>query len=254
MNIINEVKTLTTFFKMDNDIETKNKLVKKYSSLIKSAGVRGVSIDQIRGILQDHVNDDKMVHDADAPRVQQRTGSDLGADDKKGGRSKRLCLNIYNIIFALIFLFGVITSAMVYYYKDSLLELSEINSSQCLVEQNELTIEMSRPLVQCGFCEMYEDVPIEYDISAQDFARKYAYNMVPVLIKGATLNWSAMTHFSFRFFKDLYQGHEGALASVDEECQFFHYNTEFDTLSDVFNMSHARAHFSEGETPWYIGW
>lgn len=235
---------------MDDDIETKKKLVKNYFSLIKSANVTGVSIGDIRSILLDHLNNDNL--ESDIQREQQRMRSGQGSDGKKGKRSKRMCLK--NYIFAVIFVFGLISSAIVYYYKDSLRDLSEINSSQCFLEQNELTIEMSRPLAQCGFCDMLEDVPIEYDISAQDFTRKYAYSLVPVLIKGATLNWSAMTHFSFPFFKDLYTGLEGALASVEEDCQFFQYNTDFSTLSDVFNMSHARATFSEGETPWYIGW
>lgn len=77
---------------------------------------------------------------------------------------------------------------------------------------------------------------------------------VPVLIKDATQNWTAMRNFSFDFFKNLYTTTKDALTVIEEECQFFPYKTEFDTLADVFNMSAKRANFTPGEKPWYVGW
>jgi hypothetical protein len=75
-----------------------------------------------------------------------------------------------------------------------------------------------------------------------------------VLIKDAISNWTALDHFSFKFFQDLYLRHNGSVEFVDENCQFFGYKTEFLTLGDALNMSDDRASFKPGQKPWYIGW
>ncbi|XP_060572189.1 uncharacterized protein LOC132730319 [Ruditapes philippinarum] len=141
-----------------------------------------------------------------------------------------------------------------YEYQESVQEMFQIDSWRCMVENNAVVSEMTRPLVPCTFCSTLNSISVEYAISLNDFRTKYAYSSVPVLIKNATHNWSAMDIFSYQYLKDLYTDTEGALKSVDEECQFFHYNTDFENLTEVFNMSDARANFAEGEKPWYIGW
>lgn len=126
--------------------------------------------------------------------------------------------------------------------------------SRCLVENNGFLIEVARPPVSCSMCKDLKSVPIEYNISTEEFVAKYAYSSIPVLIKDATSSWSAMTKFNFHYFKNLYTKVKGAFEVIEEECQFFPYSTEFQTLKDVFNMSDARANFTPGEKPWYIGW
>ncbi|XP_062620012.1 uncharacterized protein LOC134281590 [Saccostrea cucullata] len=129
-----------------------------------------------------------------------------------------------------------------------------IAESRCIVENGGFTIEVARPLTNCDCCRNLKEFPVERNITPEDFVKKYAYTAVPVLIKDATHNWTAMTNFSFDFFKNVYTKTKGALTTIDEECQFFPYKTEFETLGEVFNMSAERANFTAGEKPWYIGW
>ena len=129
-----------------------------------------------------------------------------------------------------------------------------IESTECLIENNEIMTEMARPRFNCKLCEYIREVPVERNISQESFKDLYAYSAVPVLVKDATKDWSAMSTFSFQFFKDLYQNTDGALKAIEDECQFFPYKTDFESLGDVFNMSDDRASFKEGEKPWYIGW
>ncbi|KAK3090225.1 hypothetical protein FSP39_010199 [Pinctada imbricata] len=129
-----------------------------------------------------------------------------------------------------------------------------IRESRCIVDNSGFMIEIARPKTNCNMCKNLKSVPIETNITRDIFAEKYAYTAVPVLIKHATLDWTAMGNFSFHFFQDLYKNTKGALDKVEDECQFFPYKTEFDSLGEVFNMSDDRATFKEGEKPWYIGW
>lgn len=69
-----------------------------------------------------------------------------------------------------------------------------------------------------------------------------------VIVDGAH-SWPGRHVFSFQFFKDLYNGSLENIA-----CQFFPYETEFQTLQEVFNMSEERAQMRDGTKPWYIGW
>ena len=43
-------------------------------------------------------------------------------------------------------------------------------------------------------------------------------------------------------------------SSVEHNCQFFPYKTDFHSLQEVFNMSDDRAQLKDGAEPWYIGW
>ncbi|CAH1794438.1 unnamed protein product [Owenia fusiformis] len=126
--------------------------------------------------------------------------------------------------------------------------------SKCLVDNNAILMEAARPLVECDVCKNLKQVPIVYDLDEKTFVEKYAYSNVPALVKGATKNWTAMDTFSFKFLKDIYTKTPDALQSVEEECQFFPYKTEFHTLEEVFEMPEARANFEEGQKNWYIGW
>ena len=165
-------------------------------------------------------------------------------------RKKKLFLGVVVI--------GILSAGLAYALEiRSLTDLKSaitMESSNCLIYNSGAFLEVFRPLMNCAMCRYLRQVPIERSISVEEFRKKYAYTGVPVLIKDATNDWSAMSTFSFHYFKELYEETEGALESVQEECQFFPYKTEFDTLADVFNMSDDRANFKEGEKPWYIGW
>ncbi|XP_064609038.1 uncharacterized protein LOC135473132 [Liolophura sinensis] len=132
--------------------------------------------------------------------------------------------------------------------------MKEFKETPCLVDNNAIVMEISRPLVECGACSNLRQVPVETNLTTKDFIEKYAYSGVPVLVKGATTTWSAMSVFSYQYFKELYQSRENALDDVEEDCQFFPYKTEFATLKEVFDMDEDRANLKQGQPNWYIGW
>lgn len=153
-------------------------------------------------------------------------------------------VGIVPVVFAVLF--------MGYNYQEDL--SIAIRESRCAIDNGGMFIEVARPPTNCAMCRNLYEVPVEYNISVEDFSTKYAYTTVPVLIKDATRNWTAMDKFSYDFFKELYVNTTDAFEITEEDCQFFPYKTEFRTLEDAFNMSDDRAHFKEGEETWYFGW
>lgn len=79
------------------------------------------------------------------------------------------------------------------------------------------------------------------------FFNRFAYTGRPVVIIDGATNWTAMEMFSFEFFKKLYQKQR-------VNCQFFPYQTEFNNLQELFNMSAERSLLKIGTEPWYVGW
>ncbi|XP_025083903.1 uncharacterized protein LOC112557950 [Pomacea canaliculata] len=129
-----------------------------------------------------------------------------------------------------------------------------ISSTPCVIDANSFSNNIFQNKMDCDICRELRSVPEERNISTQIFSEKYAYSGVPVLIKDAAVNWTAMSTFSFKFFKQLYTETEGSMEAVEDECQFFEYQTEFSSLKQVFNMSDERASFQQGEKPWYVAW
>lgn len=129
-------------------------------------------------------------------------------------------------------------------------------SQRCLVSNNVVLMELTRPAVDCGLCSRLNgSVPsVEERPSADAFARAHAYTGVPLLVRGGARDWSALRVFSFDYFKRLYVDTPGAIASIDRECQFFPYQTEFASMADVFNMSSERQGLEPGQPRWYVGW
>lgn len=241
--------------KMDKT-KAKNKLIKHYCNLCKNAKENGISIVAIRKVILNSSKKSDFIKNSEKKgniwnfEKESKQTINKKINRKRKCSSKGLFWNKY--IFAVVFVIGLISASAV--FQDSIQEMFEIDTWRCIVENNAVISEMTRPIIACNFCSTLKSVSIEYAISLQNFSTKYAYTSVPVLIKNATYNWSAMEIFSYQYLKNLYTDIEGALSSVDEECQFFHYNTDFENLTEVFSMSDARANFTEGEKPWYIGW
>lgn len=131
-----------------------------------------------------------------------------------------------------------------------------IVASRCFLGNNYFVMEMSRPMTDCRICEDVHDFLVLDNPDRQEFA-KYAYAARPILVRGATANWTAMQMFNFDFFKEVYTHIRGAHQAVEEECQFFPFRTEFLKLRDVFAMPRQRVNLSSSkpdEESWYIGW
>lgn len=131
---------------------------------------------------------------------------------------------------------------------------SELFKSRCAVPNNYLVMEITRPLTDCKICRGVDSVIVFENVTKATFA-KYAYSGKPMLVKGATNNWTALNYFNFTFFKKLYDSIDDAYQSVEEECQFFPYKTDFLSLEAVFHMPEEQAYMSDPHAKtWYIGW
>ena len=220
--------------------KTRQKLISEFRNLHKDARDKGVSRQTIRDIFFDKQVPDQNSNVSKIPDTH-----------------RRYCTGWTMKITVFVALVAILCGAFVVMYE--IQNLDDLNNfifheSPCAISNNGFVMEIARPLMDCKLCRDLRQVPVEKNISKELFMEKYAYTGVPVLVKNATNTWTAMSNFSFHFFKDLYTNTKGALQSVEEECQFFPYKTEFETLADLFNISDARANFSEGEKPWYIGW
>lgn len=124
---------------------------------------------------------------------------------------------------------------------------------RCIVPNNYFVWEATRPLSDCNFCVNVSKVQILPNLTREHFSQ-FAYSSKPMVIKGAFSNWPAIKVFSFDFFKKLYETFEDSYRSVDEECQFLHFQSDFVSLRDVFAMDYRRIKNLPGQKPWYVGW
>lgn len=143
---------------------------------------------------------------------------------------------------SLIYDYGFINTAIVY-----------IQGVRCVVPNNYFVWEATRPISDCRFCHNVSAPIILPNITKEEF-KKYAYISKPLVVKKAFLHWPAINHFDFNFFKQLYQSIEDSYKSVDEECQFLHFKSDFISLRDVFSMEEDRIMNNPGQKSWYVGW
>ncbi|XP_054159823.1 uncharacterized protein LOC128958033 [Oppia nitens] len=127
-------------------------------------------------------------------------------------------------------------------------------SSRCALYNNYFVMEMTRPPTNCDICRNVNQFLVLENITKDEFA-KYAYNGQPIVVRGASKHWSALKTFSFDFFRQIYSQNPGAYESIERECQFFPFKTQFNHLSQVFAMPEERVRMTEQMSkPWYIGW
>lgn len=152
--------------------------------------------------------------------------------------------NAGNIAFIFVFVFF----AILYQKWDNLLD------KRCAIANNYFVMEVSRPVTNCEICRNVSSVIVLQNPSKETF-EKYAYTGQPLLVRGATANWTALNTFTFDFFRNVYANIKDAFQSVEEECQFFPFKTEFTSLKEVFAMPQERVTLrSNFAKPWYIGW
>ena len=58
-----------------------------------------------------------------------------------------------------------------------------VSSTPCILNEHLYVKEIARPVFKCDHCRGLTSVPVVYDISQEEFAEKYAFTRVPVLIK-----------------------------------------------------------------------
>ncbi|XP_072024428.1 bifunctional arginine demethylase and lysyl-hydroxylase PSR-like [Amphiura filiformis] len=142
---------------------------------------------------------------------------------------------------------------LTYVWLEDVMQL-DIEDEECIVNNLEEIQDMFRPPVNCSVCANVTQVDRVEKLSSDDFVKYYAYSGHPVVITDATVNWTANSHFTFNFFKSIYDKESPVLDGEDENCQFFPYKTKFENLGEVFQMSASRSMLTDGSDPWYIGW
>uniref|UniRef100_T1IZN8 C2H2-type domain-containing protein n=1 Tax=Strigamia maritima TaxID=126957 RepID=T1IZN8_STRMM len=157
---------------------------------------------------------------------------------KPHGRTKLLVPSVALLVAAVIIGLGYTS-------------MDKFRTNKCALENNFFVMEVTRPVTNCSICTDVKQVRILTNLTRELFAQ-HAYTSRPFLVKGETGNWTALTSFSFDFFKHLYHQIPSGFDSVEEECQFFPFKTNFLSLTDVFEMDKNRAEL-KGE-PWYVGW
>lgn len=153
-----------------------------------------------------------------------------------------------SFIYSVVFVFVIIFSTPLLY---DILEY--IIGMRCIVPNNYLIWEATRPVSDCNFCKNINKPIILQNLTKDEFV-PYAYTSQPIIIKNAVNHWPAVTLLNYTYLKDLYIRTPGALESVKEDCQFLHFKSNFISLADVFKMSSERAEFRNGQLPWYVGW
>ncbi|KAL1382810.1 hypothetical protein pipiens_013216 [Culex pipiens pipiens] len=134
---------------------------------------------------------------------------------------------LYSVIF-LIALF-VLTPFLASFFE-------VILGTRCIVPNNYLVWEATRPLSDCDFCRGVQSPIILSNCSREEF-KPYAYSSRPIIIKNAVSHWPATQFLNFHLPERPYQKHPAALDSFHEDCQFLHFKSNFQTLRDVFRMS-----------------
>lgn len=172
---------------------------------------------------------------------------------KGPSKARKVCLWV--LLPALVAILACSLGVLVAFDKDEIYDvLSELlkSPSPCLLDHNEITSEVTRPVFNCSICKGMRTVPVERELTRERFEEIYGYRALPVLVKGSSNAWQARDIFSFEFLKSLYESHNGSLDMVEEQCQFFGYNTNFKTLAEVFNMSKDMSDLKLQK--WYVGW
>ena len=126
---------------------------------------------------------------------------------------------------------------------------------RCLVANNFLLMEASRPLTDCSSVCAGVAGATELRAPKREAFAALAYASRPVVVRGAAANWTALTTFGPDYFRTVYEAAGAdAYASVDSHCQFFPFRTEFASLREALNMPPERIALAPGTKPWYIGW
>lgn len=125
------------------------------------------------------------------------------------------------------------------------------SSDPCLVSQPVLS-EFAMPIVDCSRCQNITGAVHMDHITARQFMNNYAFSLQPLLMKGAALDWPAISTFSYKYFKALYMKRPEAMDHDKTEGQFFPYSSGIHKLDEFIALDNDTAAL-KGDR-WYIGW
>lgn len=131
----------------------------------------------------------------------------------------------------------------------------ELVTSKCLVRNNYIIMEATRPRTKCErVCSAVGGaMELSANISQEEFGR-WAYLSQPLVVRGGAAHWPALDKLSVGFLQSLYNSVEGSYEAVAEDCQFLPFRSEFLDLRSALAMHPARAAARRGTKHWYFGW
>lgn len=156
---------------------------------------------------------------------------------------------------SLYFTCAFLISVFCIFYKNSVFSsfYYHLLGVRCFIPNNYFVWEATRPISDCNYCHDVTAPVILNNASREEF-KPYAYSSRPIVVKKSVIHWPAFQLFNYEFFKDLYENIKDSYRTVDEECQFLHFQSNFISLKDVFEMSEERVRNEKGEKSWYVGW
>lgn len=164
-------------------------------------------------------------------------------------RNFAMCSKKILIMLLVPFLFGIFHRYLYARYNI----IKSFQGTRCLLPNNYLIWEFTRPISNCDYCRDIETPLILPNLTKEEF-RFYSYSSRPMIVKNAAHDWPARKEFTLEFFRNLYEHTEDAYNSMEEDCQFLHFKSNLANLRQVFAMSEDRALHRNGEDPWYVGW
>ncbi len=128
----------------------------------------------------------------------------------------------------------------------------ELEQEQCLLPTTETVLDVFRPPQDCSFCEGISHEDRVANLTTEEFKKLHAYSGKITVVTDGMKDWTAQKHFSLNFFKKVYGPSSPVLDSSSRDCQFFRYNTDFNSVREVFRMP-KKMQKMEGKS-WYVGW
>ncbi|KAH0554393.1 uncharacterized protein LOC123263394 [Cotesia glomerata] len=172
-------------------------------------------------------------------------------NDKTYNKLTILHLSIYKKCILTILLSFIIS---IFFYNLSLnFSIHFVFEKRCFIPNNYFVWEFTRPVSNCDYCRGVINALIMNNLTREEFA-PYAYSSKPMIIKNAARTWKASKMFNLNFFNNLYESIDGAYESIEDECQFLHFKSNFSLLKQVLTMSKQQASNYLNKNPWYVGW
>ncbi|KAK0158135.1 hypothetical protein PV328_009176 [Microctonus aethiopoides] len=168
-------------------------------------------------------------------------------------KTKEINDNYFKRLIFIATIISLIIAVFFYNPKIDYILTQYIYETRCFIPNNYLVWEFTRPISNCDFCRGI-DSPLNFENLTKEEFLPHAYSSRPMVIKNAAKSWPASQIFSLEFFRDLYKNIDGAYTSIEEECQFLPFKSNFTSLKEVLEMSHERASNPQPVDSWYVGW
>ncbi len=158
------------------------------------------------------------------------------------------CLIVHFLLYRLLPVASLSLYSLFYLYQ----RFSALYSGEtCFIDQPTVP-EFAVKIKDCSVCSNVSENTVIEKISPMEFMVKHAYSFVPLIMKGAALDWPAMNVLTVDYFKDLYNNNPNSLENDVNEGQFFAYSSGIMDINELMTVLNEKD--SSKHPKWYIGW